>query len=212
MGRGALWMYLAAVVVSVALGVWVEGREAEIAARDEFAVWPVDTVIEAERECTDGQPWRESVEQTAETFARDVLLMEHINLGDFRRFDDDQGAISVSEGRSLWGPGLSLREAYGCWYVTGVSYEDDYSSGDPVAYAGPPPNQVLFLPVPGLPVGYPDGPVYLRGTLGSGFTTLDLDIRIEPGDPDRNVMVPAAPDLPGHYLYDYTDAEGEDDA
>ena len=211
MGKRALWIFLAAVGVSVGLGLWAEGRETretELSAREEFAVWPVDTIIEAKTECIGGEEWRRSAEETATTFAREVLILERINLGDFRRFDDDEGAISVSEGRSLWSTGLGLREAYGCWYVTGVSYEDDYSSGDPVAYAGSPPNQVLFLPI-GDPAGYTGGPVFVRGTLGSGFNTLDLDIRIDTGDPARNVMVSAASDLPGHYMYSYDSPEDD---
>ena len=173
-----------------------------IPAGEEFAVWPVDTVVEAEDECVGADDWRRSAEETAEHFAREVLRIENLRVGDLREIGKSESTISVFQGKDPWGVGINLREAFGCWYVTHADEADDDVSAppNPVGYSGTPPNRSLFLRVPA-PPGNPEGDAFYTGSLGSGSRQTEFEARLRSDDPDRFVTVRAAPDLPGHYMY-----------
>ena len=164
----------------------------------EFAVWPVDTIVEAEGECAEGDDWRHSLEETAYRFADEVLDAEEIEVTDARSLNHDEGATSVTSKGDPLGTSVFGRQAFGCWYVTGVSAREDFSSGDPTFYAGAPPEQVLGFRMRMLTVPQESR---VTGSLGSGLRSIPLDLSLEAGSPPPQVTIPADPELPGHYLY-----------
>lgn len=130
----------AALLVSVSLaGVSVAGGPspapwpaAEEVADRGFAVWPEDTVAEAQDACatrTAEEPWRLTPEGVVSEFA--VRLMGH----DDPQIDHEMSEVGDEEARIwLYPPRelatiLNLRKAGDCWFVTYVQHRESASFG-----------------------------------------------------------------------------------
>jgi hypothetical protein len=110
-------------------------------------------------------------------------------------------SVSVQEdGFSLGAPGIplehygGLREAFGCWYVTGILNREGFPEAG-VGYAGVPGDQVLFLHY-----RWRVQPNALM-TIGSGRELLRTrDLRSYHRGEQTLVTLPASSNEPGHYF------------
>ena len=191
MGKRSVWILVGAFVLATAVELWADDARPP-RPEEEFAAWPVDTAIEAQAECLHPESWRTSQHETATRFAREILRLENPKV----TVDSSADYPSAAVRWDVLDVGISMRQAYGCWYVTSARHREDFDSGDVGAYAGLPPNRVLFVT---LPPGRSDG-ARVAGSFGSGFETREFDVRVQPGDPARPITVPANAYLPGHYM------------
>ena len=196
---------LVAAVVSTGVGLGVEILDQDKKLRglhQPFAIWPVDTLGEAEQECARGQEWRESAEDTVVRFAERIGIEQdpEVSVGFEGR---NEGGATIT------GPGIPLehsvgvRRAFGCWYVTNVRNREDFASFNAMGYAGLPPNRELFLyfrPIREEPQ-YP-----LLGSFGSGGASLELtEDDLEYDDDGTLLTLPANARAPGHFLIAWQD-------
>jgi hypothetical protein len=84
-----------------------------------LAVWPADTLEEAQAECADAQLWRLDARATARQFAGDVLKYPAPTAGNAIPGEDHVRYLVNSRGidRVFLGSVLDLRRYGRCWYV-----------------------------------------------------------------------------------------------
>jgi hypothetical protein len=94
----------------------------EEVARHGFAIWPEDTVQEAQQACgehADDQPWRLSAEETAVKFAKRILSHRNPVVDDeMSDFEDDHARLWLYADEVFLSNIVELRRAGVCWYIT----------------------------------------------------------------------------------------------
>lgn len=199
---------LALVLLALALA---EGAAAAVLGRDPagpfppaetlstrgFAVWPVDTVAEAEEECASPEDWRLDAGATALRFARGVLGYPEPTAGDTPG-DRHHYRLSINTGGidELFLGSVIEVDRYGrCWYVTlGLPREGELGATLGFVYGNGRP-QLLLSSAHGLP----------HGSVGFGDWSTEIDA-------GRRQTVTPLPDLDedatGHALYTTPDDRG----
>ena len=167
-----------------------------IDSRAGFAIWPVDTPAEARRECLAAEPWRRSPEKTVERFAAEMLNTTRVSVS---VRGDDFSVAGQSIPLEHYG---GLREAFGCWYVTGILNREGFPEAG-FGYAGAGDDRVLFahlrwLIKNGTPV-----------SLGSGQEHLVVrDLRAYHDEGQTLITMPASATEPGHYFIGNSGGDG----
>lgn len=209
MGRRALLLVVIVSVVAAGVGAFAGVfTDKPLSERDGFAVWPEDTLAEAEEECAGGESWRTSVEETVVRFARRLGIGGKIKVSGVGYSDEaeEEGGVSITGPEIPLEHGLGVREEFGCWYVTHIRNREDFDPPDWTGYAGLPPNRIMFVYMPTFGTVF-DGTT-LRGSLGSGLAERSFDdIVREP--PATYLSVPANEELPGHFMYASTGSGNE---
>lgn len=200
-----LLLLLAVLVVVGGAAVVVLGRdhsgpfpsEAKVRTHG-FAVWPVDTVAEAERECAGAEEWRLGADTTALRFVRDLLrypepyVSEVFGEGEHtaRLLMNTRGARGVTLGSVV-----ELARFGRCWYVTGAEPREG-GLGATVAFVYREGRAHLLLGnAGGLPAGF----------VGYG----DWETEIDPGDRQIVLWMPELdPAATGHALYTQPNSRG----
>ena len=174
----------------------------EQVARSGFAVWPEDTVEEAQDACAehaDDQPWRLSPTETALQFARVKLDHEKPEVA------EEQTEIGVDEARVwLMAPEVSLSNIFElrrhdvCWYITRGDERED-SVGGSVAFAGKEGDKRVYLE---------------NSHFGSAFEELGFGEHTRQWgpanhEPRHSWVLPQTADREGHVLVVDWDARGE---
>lgn len=162
-----------------------------------FAVWPADTVAEAERDCSDAAEWRLDSHATALRFVRDLLRYPKPYVSEV--FGEEEHAarllVNTRGAGGTLGSILEMARFGRCWYVTGAEpREGDLGATLGFVYREDRPHLLLSNPLdvpPGF-VGYGDweteiGPRYRQVALWMP----ELD-----------------PDATGHVVYTQPDEDG----
>lgn len=199
-----LLLVLAALVVMGGAAVLVLGRgpsgpfpSATHLREHGFAVWPVDTVEEAEEECADAEEWRLDARATAERFAAEVLGYPEPGAGEAFGEAEHHVRLLINTdgvGGLFLGSVLDLDRYGRCWYVTGGQPRE----GDLDATLG-------FVHREGRPhllLGQ-------RGDVPVGFVGYgDWETEIDPGSRQIVMSPPLENDVTGHVIHVRPDERG----
>jgi hypothetical protein len=111
-----------------------------------FAVWPEDTVEEAQAACADradDDPWRLSARETALHFAIDVLHQEDASILE-AEIEEEWAQVSFGAKGVFLYNFVDLRRADVCWYITRADYREPIVGATPV-FAQPDGGTRVYL-------------------------------------------------------------------